>query len=129
MGTPRGQETELMGIFLFFINGFVWLPPIIVTVINEAGLTFRFIMPVLGLFDFVALIALCCMGDFEKAKEAAEKISNERMIAEANTDVEGLSDVKNESTPIDDNKSTDTDNGKDTSITELSTNDDVSQDV
>lgn len=99
--TPRGQETELMGIFLFFINGFVWLPPLIMTVINEQGLSFRYIMPILGVFDFVALILLFLIGDFETAREAADKISIENMTG-AN-DLEGnKGEAKGELTPMDD---------------------------
>lgn len=89
--TPRGQETELMGIFLFFINGFVWLPPLIMTVINEQGLSFRFIMPILGLFDLVALVALFLMGDFEIAREAADKVSMENL-----TEVKDVEENKGE---------------------------------
>merc|ERR1711956_61991 len=35
---PKGQESEMMGIYLFSANGFVWLPPLILTVLNEAGI-------------------------------------------------------------------------------------------
>lgn len=99
--TPRGQETELMGIFLFCVNGFVWLPPLIMTVINESGLSFRFIMPLLGSFDVIALVALAMMGDFDAAKEAAEKVSMEN-LAEINHDLEvSKVDVKSEG-PYDD---------------------------
>jgi len=129
--TPRGQETELMGIFLLFINGFVWVPPLIMTLINEAGMSFRYIMPILGSFDLFALIALFNMGDFDKAREAADKISIERSsITFANHDMEGdAGEMQSYSTPIDD-KSTDVHNGKNVAtIAKYSSTTDVSQDV
>jgi len=100
--TPRGQETELMGTFLFFINGFVWIPPMIMTVINQAGVSFRYIMPLLGIFDLVALIALALMGDFDAAKEAADRASMENLTG-STVDLEGNKvDVKSESAPVGD---------------------------
>jgi len=77
--TPEGQDTELMGVFLFAGQILTWLPPLIFTTLNEAGVSQRYGIGMLSVFFFLGIIALLCMGNYQAAVEHAG-----RMHAKAN---------------------------------------------
>jgi len=66
---PIGQETELMGLYLCFCSSLVWLPPLIFSAMNEAGIDMRLCFASLNIFFFTSFCLLCCIGDFTKAVE------------------------------------------------------------
>jgi MFS-type transporter involved in bile tolerance (Atg22 family) len=58
---PRGQEAEMMGLFIFVGQALVWLPPLFFGVLNEAGASMKWGL-VLDACFFVAAGALCWRG-------------------------------------------------------------------
>lgn len=69
---PKGQASEMMGIYIFCANGFLWLPPLIVTIMNENGISIRYGILTLGLMTILAFGVLCMAGNYEEAVEKAE---------------------------------------------------------
>jgi MFS-type transporter involved in bile tolerance (Atg22 family) len=61
---PKGQDAELMGIYLFAGQSIAWMPPLIFTAMNEAGVSIRLSMLSLVSFWIVALFFLQCMGSY-----------------------------------------------------------------
>lgn len=68
---PRGQESELMGLYLF--SGLVcsWLPPFLFTVLNEVGLSMRWGLASLNVFFASGFIFLKMIGNYQDAVEFA----------------------------------------------------------
>jgi UMF1 family MFS transporter len=66
---PAGQDAELMGFFLFSGQCLSWIPPLVYTSINEAGVSQR--VGVASLDSYFVLSALCyfCMGGYKRARE------------------------------------------------------------
>lgn len=65
---PEGQDAELMGLFLFSGQCLSWMPPLIYTALNEAGVSQRIGVATLDLFF---LFALCCyvqLGGYSEAR-------------------------------------------------------------
>ena len=52
---PRGQESEMMGVYIFAGQLLVWLPPVIFSGMNEAGINMAWGLVQLGLFFFASL--------------------------------------------------------------------------
>jgi len=80
---PCGQESELMGIYIFAGQILVWLPPLIFTAFNEAGISMKY-----GLMSDAAFFAIAAcisynMGDFELAVMKAKETANLRQHAGA----------------------------------------------
>lgn len=71
---PEGQDTELMGFFLFSGQIFVWLPPLIFTVLNEAGVNQSISIGVQSVFFLIGIIALLFMGNYRDAVEHAGRM-------------------------------------------------------
>lgn len=71
---PEGQDTELMGFFLFSGQVLTWLPPLIFTTMNEAGVNQRISIGVQASFFLVGILALLCMGNYRKAVEHAGRM-------------------------------------------------------
>jgi len=69
--TPTGQETELMSMYLFCGQVLSWLPPLLFTILNEAGVSMSVGLASLNLFFLVGLICLHFMGDYQAAREQA----------------------------------------------------------
>lgn len=74
--SPSGQEAELMGIYIFFSNGFIWLPPLIITVLITNGVTWRLCIGILSIFVFLSIIILQFMGSYKAAKNHAAELSH-----------------------------------------------------
>ncbi|KAL3767625.1 hypothetical protein ACHAWO_011090 [Cyclotella atomus] len=64
---PKGQDAELMGMYLFAGQSIAWIPPLIFTAMNEAGVSIRLSMLSLISFWIVALSFLQCVGIGEVA--------------------------------------------------------------
>jgi MFS transporter, UMF1 family len=65
---PEGQDTELMGLFLFSGQCLTWIPPLIYTAINEAGVSQRVGLASLDLFFLVAIVCFLFTGGYSKAR-------------------------------------------------------------
>lgn len=65
-----------MGIYIFFSNGFIWLPPLIITILITNGISWRFSIGILSIFVFASIIILNFMGSYKAAKLHAIELSN-----------------------------------------------------
>jgi len=74
---PKGQEAEMMGMFLLCNQILAWLPPLLFTVMNENGLDMAYGMASLNIFFFLGFLFLVIMGDFAKAVQDVERIPSE----------------------------------------------------
>lgn len=72
--SPRGQESELMAIFLFCGQVFSWLPPLFFTILNEAGVRMSVGLASLNIFFMAGLMFLSLMGDYNVAREQARSM-------------------------------------------------------
>ena len=70
---PEGQDTELMGVFLFAGQCLSWLPPLVFTAINEAGVSQRVGIASLDVYLVISLIGYCCMGSYTTAREEVNR--------------------------------------------------------
>ncbi|GMI13738.1 hypothetical protein TrLO_g2468 [Triparma laevis f. longispina] len=77
---PGGQESELMGIYIFAGQILVWLPPAVFTAMNEADVPMPMGMVMLAGFFFIALGIVYGMGDFELAQQKAKESAHLRIM-------------------------------------------------
>lgn len=71
---PDGQDAELMGVYLFAGQIITWLPPLIVTVLNEAGIDQRIGIGTMSVYYFLGVGALLMIGDYRAAVTSAGRI-------------------------------------------------------
>jgi len=71
---PKGQEAEMMGMFLLCNQILSWSPPLLFTVMNENGFDMAYGLASLNIFFFLGFVFLMLMGDFEKAVEDVKRI-------------------------------------------------------
>jgi len=96
---PKGQDAELMGMFLFTRTFLAWIPPLVFTLLNEAGVQQRWILVSLSIFFVFALGSCCMIGSFDDAvasvKEQDTATMNDEMapIDVALSQEEGHTDV------------------------------------
>jgi UMF1 family MFS transporter len=113
---PRGQDAELMGVYLFSGQILTWLPPLVFTILNEVGVSQRIGIGTLAVYFFLGAVALVLMGSYQAAVSVAgrmvtpvpEDIENEDQATKVKldhleTEEEGQSDQK-ELQPDDDHK-------------------------
>ena len=62
-----------MGAYLFFGQILAWLPPLVFTALNEAGISIRINMLSLLVFWFISVSCLQAMGPYESAVSDANK--------------------------------------------------------
>jgi len=70
---PDGQDAELMGVFLFAGQVLTWIPPLVFTAMNEAGVNQSIGIGSFSIYFFLGLIAICTIGDYRKAWAQAER--------------------------------------------------------
>ena len=70
---PEGQDAELMGIYLFAGQIITWVPPLVFTGLNEAGVSQRIGIVSLDFFFIVAGIAYLKMGSYKNAVQVASR--------------------------------------------------------
>ncbi len=68
---PRGQESELMGLYLFSGLVFSWVPPFLFTFLNEIGASMRIGLASLNLFFAGGFFFLKMIGDYQTAVDFA----------------------------------------------------------
>ena len=83
---PEGQDAELMGVYLFAGQVLSWIPPLVFTGMNEAGVSQSIGIGSLSVYFFLGLIALCMIGDYRKAVAQTGRLSS----AENNSNVSDL---------------------------------------
>jgi MFS-type transporter involved in bile tolerance (Atg22 family) len=80
---PKSSSAEMMGLYLFFSQILVWLPPLIFTVLNESA-NIQIALSSFGVYFFVGSVLSFFMGDYEKAlantKSCDEKIEIEERL-------------------------------------------------
>jgi len=74
---PKGQEAEMMGLFHFFGRGFMWLPPLVFTILNEAGVQMNISLLVLPVFFLAGLTFFQFVGSLEDAIEESKRYEDE----------------------------------------------------
>jgi MFS-type transporter involved in bile tolerance (Atg22 family) len=75
---PRGQEAELMGTYICACQMLSWLPPLVFTLLNEAGFSMRLGVSSLAIFMFISVCVLCLVGDYSEAVAHAQTVDKER---------------------------------------------------
>lgn len=69
---PRGQDAELMGVYIFACQILSWLPPFVFSAMNEAGFSLRAGLFSLNCFYFVSFAVLhTLVGNYDDAVEHA----------------------------------------------------------
>ena len=88
---PRGQEAELMGTYICACQMLSWLPPLIFSVLNEAGFSMRIGLCTLSIYFMISFCLLFLVGDYDKAVEHAKSIdAGRRQFASSPTNGLGL---------------------------------------
>jgi MFS-type transporter involved in bile tolerance (Atg22 family) len=78
---PKGQETEMMGLFTFTGQILGWLPPLVVTLMNESDVDLKYSLLVVLFFCCFAIVLTLPMGDYKAACEVVERDSAEKLEA------------------------------------------------
>ena len=103
---PEGQDTELMGIFLFAGQCLSWIPPLVFTAMNEAGISQRIGVATLDVYLLISLLCYCFMGSYKKAREEVNRTTvftaadSHRHDKTKPTTTTGETSVKNTFLPI-----------------------------
>ena len=93
---PEGQDAELMGFYLFADISLTWLPPILFTVINEAGMSERVGLASICIFFLLSLVGYWKMGSYEDCVKAANRLT---VVAPADTLEASVDDEEDPDTP------------------------------
>jgi MFS-type transporter involved in bile tolerance (Atg22 family) len=64
---PKGQDAELMGLYLSAGQILTWLPPLLYTVLNEAGVSQRISLGTLAVYWSLAWVCLSFFGSYDDA--------------------------------------------------------------
>ncbi|KAL3944205.1 MAG: hypothetical protein SGBAC_001702 [Bacillariaceae sp.] len=75
---PRGQEAELMGTYICACQVLSWLPPLVFSMLNEAGLSMRLGVTSLAVFMLISFSILFLVGDYEQAVAHAKAVDEQR---------------------------------------------------
>ena len=79
---PRGQDAELMGVYIFACQIFSWLPPFVFSAMNEAGFSMRVGLFSLTAYFFVSFAVLqVLIGDYRDAVHDANTFANKEFDA------------------------------------------------
>jgi MFS-type transporter involved in bile tolerance (Atg22 family) len=74
---PRGNEVEMMGLYFFACQIFAFLPPMVFSILNEAGLSMDIGMGSLGVYFIVGALGLNRMGDYQEALNAVNGLGSD----------------------------------------------------
>ena len=75
---PRGQEAELMGTYICACQMLAWLPPLVFTIMNEAGFSMRIGLLTLTVYFFISFCILFFLGDYGDAVAHAKAVDEGR---------------------------------------------------
>lgn len=76
---PKGQETEMMGLFTFTGQILGWLPPFVVTLMNENDVDIKWSTFVVLGFCIFAVVLTLPMGNYQKACEVVARDSEAKL--------------------------------------------------
>lgn len=78
---PKGQETEMMGLFTFVGSILGWVPSLIFTIMNENGVGLRWGLSLVSYFTMGAATLTLFMGDYAEAVRLVQDDSKEKLQA------------------------------------------------
>ena len=71
---PRGQEAELMGVYICACQILSWLPPLVFSIMTELGLSMRIALLGLTIYFFIGFMVLFLVGDYDEAVRHGKQI-------------------------------------------------------
>lgn len=74
---PRGQEAELMGVYICACQILSWLPPLVFSIMTEMGLSMRIALFGLTIYFFIGFMVLFLVGDYDEAVRHGKQIDQE----------------------------------------------------
>jgi MFS-type transporter involved in bile tolerance (Atg22 family) len=89
---PRGQEAELMGAYISACQALAWLPPLVFTIMNEAGISMRAGLFSLSAYFLCAFFTLFLMGDYDEAVAHAKDVDEANLTNNPKSLNRGMSD-------------------------------------
>ena len=81
----KGQETEMMGIYLLLCQILTWLPPLLFTFLNEYGFKMGIGLASLSIFFVIAILCLLSMGKYEDALSLLHEVNQENVELSSGT--------------------------------------------
>jgi len=72
LSLPKGQESEITGFYIYCTQIIVWLPPLVFTLINEAGFNMKWGLISLDIFFITAVGFLQLMAPWEEVRESSK---------------------------------------------------------
>jgi UMF1 family MFS transporter len=72
---PVGQEAEMMGLILCVHSAAAWLPPLLFSVINEAGFSLQWALASQDVIYGLAIVTSLGVGNYETAVQQARDTS------------------------------------------------------
>lgn len=74
---PAEQQAQYMGIYLFFSDGFAWIPSLLTTLlVTTFHLSWSIVLGTFSIYTWLSLITMHFMGDYNTAKEYAKSITS-----------------------------------------------------
>ena len=77
--SPRGQQTEIMGLFAFANSIIGWLPALVFTTLNENGVNMRLSVGNLSVFLFISFFLTFMIGSYD---DAVAKVKPSKSVVE-----------------------------------------------
>lgn len=76
---PRGQEAELMGVYICACQILSWLPPLVFSVMTEAGISMQVALFTLTIYFIAGFMLLLLVGDYDEAVQHGKEIDEGRI--------------------------------------------------
>lgn len=76
---PKGQESEMMGLFTFMGQILGWVPPLLFTIMNENGVDQRWGLGLIPMFCMLAVVCTIPMGSYKEAKDQVFRDSEAKL--------------------------------------------------
>merc|ERR1712154_349276 len=73
---PKGQEAEFTGFYVNCTMILVWLPPLVFSIMNEAGINMRWGLASFDIFFIIAIGLLCMVSPWNEVLEEVQKNDN-----------------------------------------------------
>ena len=84
--SPKGQETELMGLFAFSNQILGWLPTIIFSALNEANVEMKWGVMVIGFSFIISFLFTLLIGNYENAVKDIASVQDTTVDEESGDD-------------------------------------------
>jgi UMF1 family MFS transporter len=89
---PRGQEAELMGVYICACQILSWLPPLVFSIMTELGLSMRIALLGLTIYFLIGLLVSFLVGDYEEAVRHGKQIDEVQLRGAKSMDGDITSD-------------------------------------